>query len=229
MKGFAFAICLFAIFGTWSQEASQKNTSSPNIGQVLNNPNVSIRLCGDLNYARVRRDCSKLEGMDFKTCLRKEQSDPLIVEQENTEYACVNSDSSVGIEILKKFLGHKSNANSCINRKIEDLNSKILADQKVMELINKFQKDFGNTVKINYGVDTKNKVAILQIDFNQLNINGYKKDSVELNMSLYQENGPCPMWDKYSIYNVINGEYRKISSLHNSRPSTGRVPASIGN
>ena len=181
--------------------------------QILHDKNSSIRLCGDLPYSRVRRDCTNLKGMDFKECLEREKTEPMLVEQDTNEYLCVNSETSKGAEILETFLINSRQDNGCMVKNVEALYGDILHKDSIKKLLKAYEDTIGKPIKLSYGIDTKNAIAFLLIDFNNVEIPGYTKNTLELSWSVFNEKGPCQPWNVSLIHNKLQKELTNITLI----------------
>lgn len=192
---------------------AQQAYSFDSYDHILLDKNASFKLCGELPYQRVRRDCTSLSGMEFKECLEREKNDPMLVEQEGKEYLCVNSESKKGAEILENYLINSKETKGCMVENIESLYGSIIKKENFKKMFNEYEEVLGKPIKLSYGIDTKNSIAFLQMDFNEVRIPGYSRNSLELSWSVFSEKGPCSKWNNKVIHKKMSKELTNITMI----------------
>jgi hypothetical protein len=173
--------------------------------QILLDENISIRICGDLPYSRQRRNCTEKKGDEFQSCMNREKFDPKIVKNKNLNYGCINSDSTNGVKILEEILSKPSSQKSCMVQLVQELYGNILEGKTFRKTIQQYKKVMKGPVRLNYGIDLKNSVALLQMDYYNPDIQS-QRPSINLSKRKYKNKGPCGHWNKKSLLKKMNQE-----------------------
>ncbi len=174
---------------------------------LLMTEHTTVALCGELHYKRQSRDC--LQATDLKRCLDLNHIDPLFTYQEKTNYSCVNSSYSAGVNIIKDKLIESEKNGGCLAGNFRNYFSDVVDSSEFHALAQKFEEGLGQPLKLNYGIDTKDGLFNLQMDTSQ--IEGSQEQMINISIGSFSEKGHCEKLSSKEIMAKITDELNRLS------------------
>jgi len=195
-----------------SPEALERSTFD---GLIINE-NAILGLCGEMNFSRQRRNCLNPNVTDLKHCLKLDSTDPLFKVDERTLYNCVNSSSSGGAEVIRSLLEESELKDSCLAADVRFFYEQLIESEDFRELSSEFENNLGFPLVLNFAIDTRDSISSLQLDLSDANIEGVKKEPVNLSISSFSKSSPCQRISREAIFNRVTEELTRLTMI-NSR------------
>jgi hypothetical protein len=136
--------------------------------------------------------------------------------QDNSvHYSCINSSSSGGAELIKEVLEESENRDGCLARNVRSFYEELIQSEDFRELSREFETQLGRPLLLNFAIDTRDKVASLQLDLNEVTDPDQleRLPAINLLMARLNEQGACEPLDREQILGKVTEEFTRLSMI----------------
>ncbi len=195
---------------------AQDDFPSSGFDGLIINENAVLGICGEFPYERDPRNCLQ-ENTDLKLCLHLNKVNPRFKRtlDNSVRYSCINSSSSGGAEVIKEVLEESESRDGCLARNVRSFYEELIQSEDFRELSREFEGQLGKPLLLNFAIDTRDQVASLQLDLNEVTDSDQVKKipAINLVMARLDEEGACASLDREKILGKVTEEFSRLSMI----------------